>query len=120
MRTDTRHAALRAGFSLVEVLVALTVTGIGLVALAGTTAVLLAHGTSAAAALSATARLTAVVDSLRVAPCLSLGTGRNTANGVTITWAVSGTGPVRRVVATAAWGVARRHTLTSESMVLCD
>jgi prepilin-type N-terminal cleavage/methylation domain-containing protein len=110
----------RRAFSLVEVLVAVVVTGVGLVALAGTTGVLIARGASASAAVAAAARLASVVDSLRVVPCASLASGRSSSNGIDVTWTVSASGAVRRIGAVVTWTVRQSHTRLTETSVLCD
>jgi prepilin-type N-terminal cleavage/methylation domain-containing protein len=120
VRTVEHSRRAARGFSLVEVLVAVTVTCVGLVALAGSTTVLMRHGAGAAASIAASARLGTVLDSLRLVPCAALAPGRSSSNGIAVDWTVSASGAARRIGASVTWGLASTRRRLTETAVLCD
>jgi prepilin-type N-terminal cleavage/methylation domain-containing protein len=87
--------SLRAGFSLVELVVALTLLSVGLIALAGSAAVA-QRAFAGAAAMELSLRAAAeVVDSLFHVPAPSAGS--RTIGHVDVTWIVTSGGGVHRV-----------------------
>jgi prepilin-type N-terminal cleavage/methylation domain-containing protein len=92
---SARGAALPGGFGLVELIVALTVLSIGLLALAGTAVVAQRAFTSAAATERAVMAAAAVIDSLLYEAEPAAGT--RVLDGTRVRWAVSRTGDLVRV-----------------------
>jgi prepilin-type N-terminal cleavage/methylation domain-containing protein len=110
----------RKAVTLVEVLVAIVVSSVGLIALATTGAALLIHGASALAGMNAGATSRTVVDSLRAAPCASLVSGSSAAGPTSATWTVSGVGAVRGV-ASSVTSTARRSVMAQgETTIPCQ
>ena len=79
---------MRPAFTVVELLVALVVLTIGLLALAGTAGVVAAH-VGDGGRLSASAHVArSVIDSLATTPCEAITTGSTARTGAAIEWAV--------------------------------
>ncbi len=123
MRTD------RGGFTLVEVLVAVVMLGVGVVALASSAAIstrMIGRGKMETRAAQAAGRR---LETLRLAaystsPRCTAGTfaagGPVTTDGVTENWIVAGAGSSRTITITVAHGTVRGvHTDTLRSMVEC-
>ena len=81
----------RAGFTLVEVLVALVVLTVGVLALAGATAVAVRQVILADVTTERAAALQSVVEMLRARPYDSLSAGSDTVGTFRATWTVSST-----------------------------
>lgn len=82
----------RGGFSLIEVVVALVILAVGVLGLAGTTAVVVRQVTLADVTTERAAALQAVVERLRAAPYDSVDTGVDTVGLFTATWTTSDLG----------------------------
>ena len=109
------------GFTLVEVVVALVLLAIAALGVASTTtfvARLAATGRALALASNATA---SVVDSLRGAPCTTLGAGSASTPAGTVRWTTTPFGTTRHVRATLTpLSVRVRAPLVEEVIVPCD
>lgn len=110
----------RRGFALVEQVVAVTVLGVGLLALAGG-GLRLQHATRRALLDDAALRVaTARVERLSAQPCAAIASGAEDAGPIAERWTVAGVDPVRAVehhlrYAMDAHSIARRH----RTAVLC-
>lgn len=76
----------RAGFTMVEVMVALVILAVGVLGLAGTTALVVRQVTMADVATERAAALQSVVERLRAADFDSVGTGADTVGLFTAKW----------------------------------
>jgi type IV pilus assembly protein PilV len=89
-RTRQRHA--RAGFTLVELMVAIMVMSVGVLGLAGT-AVVVARLTGGATQQTVAANVAATrFERLRSSPCGAIASGYATTNGVSEKWVVTSKG----------------------------
>ena len=111
--TDERSR--REGFTLTELIVALMLLTVGLLALASTSAFLTyeyaAAGRAESAAIIAESRL----EQLRVAGCVA-GGGRETVDGLTSVWSVAVAGGTAAATVTMSWierGVRASHRYTT-------
>ena len=102
----------RRAVTLVEVLVGIIVSSIGLIALATTGAALLVHCADALAGMTAGATSRTLVDSLRAVPCAAIVSGSSSAGSTTATWSVTGAGAVRHVSGSVT--SAARHSVTAQ------
>lgn len=123
-RRGGMHARRRSGFTIVEVLVAVMILVVGLLALVGTGGLvtkMLTRGTrSGRGAFFAQERL----EILRATPCASLASGSNTrGGGYTLAWTITtltgGTARRARVVATYTAARATARADTVEATILC-
>jgi prepilin-type N-terminal cleavage/methylation domain-containing protein len=106
-RTDRprhRRSARRTGVSLVELLVALTVLSVGLLALAAVTGGVLRSSSSAARGARAAALLEVRAESLHVAPC-DTGSGAREADGLRERWQVRRNGDLVVLADTVRYAV---------------
>ena len=95
-------ASARAGFSLVEVLVALVILTVGVLGLAGTTVLVVRQVTMADLATERAAALQSVVEQLRATPYDDLAAGSETVGLFSVSWtpAALSTSTMVRVVTT--------------------
>ncbi len=93
-------AAGRAGFTVVEQLVALVVLGVGLLAIAQGVVGLQSHARRAAVSLNATAAASSAVDRMSVMSCTSA-SGTDTVGRVTVRWTRDGGSPAATLTARA-------------------
>ncbi len=122
-RSHLRSPRRRAGLTIVEVLVALVILGVGLLGMAGSSALLLRTATSAALEQRAVRRL-----ELRLASLIANGCGRamsgtqeNASDGVLERWTVEAAAHGAALIeASAQWrdGARARH-LVLRSALLC-
>ncbi len=80
----------RAGFSLVEVLIALVILAVGVLGLAGSTALVVRQVTVADMATERAAALQAVVERLRATPYASLAAGSDSVGLFYVSWTATG------------------------------
>ena len=122
-RSHLRSRRRRAGLTIVEVLVALVILGVGLLGMAGSSALLLQTATSAAMEQRAVRRL-----ELRLASLIANGCGRaisgaeeNASDGVRERWTVETAARGAALIeASAQWrNGARAHHLVLRSALLC-
>ena len=119
MKRRLLHAP-RAGISLIEVVIAILIFSVGILALIGTaSAVATQHG--GAARLTVAAQVArALLDSLRSRPCASLSSGADSASGVARSWTVTDIGDGRLTRAAFRVDAAHRpRTFRLESLVAC-
>lgn len=90
----------RAGFTVVEQLVALVVLGVGLLAIAQGVVGLQRHARDAALGLNATAAASSAVDRMSVMSCTSA-SGTDTVGRVTVRWTRDGGSPAATITARA-------------------
>lgn len=117
----------RRGFSLVEVIVATLVLGLGVVGLvtaSATTSQLLGESRRATrAAQAAERRLELLRQTAALAPACGLlasGSVVTPADGISERWTVSGSGPARRASVEVGWIARRRpHTDTVSTLIRC-
>ena len=79
----------RAGFSMVEVMVALVILSVGVLALAGTTVLVVGQVTMSDMATERAAALQSVVERLRATPYSSLGGGSNSVGMFDVSWSTT-------------------------------
>ena len=92
MSARTRRRRARAGFTLVELMVAIMVMAVGVLGLAGT-AVAVARLTGGAAQQTIAANLAATrFEQLRSSPCAAIKAGSATTRGVSEKWVVTSMG----------------------------
>ena len=97
MTARTRRRQARAGFTLVELMVAILVMAVGVLGLAGT-AVAVARLTGGATQQTIAANVAATrFEQLRSSPCASIKTGSATTRGVSEKWVVTSVGTVAGV-----------------------
>jgi len=84
-----RVAAPRAGFTIVELLVAMMVFGIGVLGLAATTATVVRLMGSASRQSMAATVAQSRIEKLRGVPCAALTSGSETVRGITSAWTVT-------------------------------
>ena len=92
-RAPIATQSTRRGFSLVEVLVALTLLGVVVMSIAGAAALGLAQMGKASQDLQYSADVQQVVDSLVAVGWNKVGNGSTTLRGRTVTWAVANINP---------------------------
>ena len=80
----------RAGFSLVEVLIALVILAVGVLGLAGSTALVIRQVTVADMATERAAALQTVVERLRATPYASLAAGSDSVGLFYVNWSATG------------------------------
>jgi prepilin-type N-terminal cleavage/methylation domain-containing protein len=122
MKPSNRIAPLHPrGFTLPELLVALMLFAIGVVALASSSRFItsLAHGAHTQNIAGHAAR--SLLDSLRSKPCPAVVSGRDSARSVALDWTVSGMSDSKYVHTTVRFLDAHTpRTLTFESLLPCD
>lgn len=119
----------RQGFTLIEVLVAVTVLGVGILGLVGSSALvtrMIGRGRHTTMAVQiAQERL----DRLRqvalstATPCTALNNGTQgaTTDGLTESWTVGGAGDLRTLAASVTYNAARgARTVTLNTIIRCD
>lgn len=102
----TTMRASRSGFTIVEVLVAILILSVGMLALVGSAAVVVRQTGTAARQTQAAAYAQSRFERLRASPCASLTGGADTVRGIVTAWAVT---PVTRgndITVTVSWPVA--------------
>lgn len=104
--------APRAGFTIVELLVAMMVFGIGVLGLAATTATVARLMGSASRQTMAAAVAQSRIEKLRGVPCAALTSGSETVRGITSTWTVSAVTRGVNITETVAFPTARGGTRT--------
>lgn len=95
-KTAMSPAALHPGFTLIEVLVALVILTVGLLALARGMVGLQGHARRAELRLRASAAATSAVERLSGAGC-EPASGADSVGPVTVTWSRSGSSPAARI-----------------------
>ncbi len=110
----------RAGFTLVEVLIATIVLTMGVLALAGSTSFMLrSMGSGAQQALAANAAQSRI-ELLRAGPCPAAGSDSEVVRGVTGRWTVANVTRGRSVVYTAQFaGASGTSTRSFRSVIPC-
>lgn len=117
MRTST--VGLPAGFTLIEVLMALVILTVGLLALARGMTGLHAHARRAMLRLQATSAAAGALERLSVGDCTPR-SGSDSAGPVRTSWSLAGTGPAATVsVRAEAPGIAPAVVVTLESARGC-
>ncbi len=101
-------AASRAGFTIVEQLVALIILGVGLLAIAQGVVGLQRQARRATASLNATAAASSAVDRLSVTSCAPAA-GADTVGRVTVRWTRDGGSPTATIAARAVTDVDGRQ-----------
>lgn len=101
--SDPSDAALhvrssRAGFSMVEVIVAILVLAIGVVGLAGTTAYIIRQITLADLMTERSAAFQTIIDRLQSQPYASVTSGTDSIGVFRITWTSTNDGPQNKIV----------------------
>ncbi|GAC1690647.1 MAG: hypothetical protein NVS9B3_09240 [Gemmatimonadaceae bacterium] len=110
----------RDGFTLVEILVAITVLTVGLLALVATSAVLMRGMTGAAAQSRAAVVAFSRIEQMRSVPCSSMAAGTASANGVSERWTVADSGRAKFIVDTVSFNVGPTVKQRSyRSMIAC-
>jgi prepilin-type N-terminal cleavage/methylation domain-containing protein len=111
----------RRGFSLVEVVVAIVLLAIAALGVASS-ATFVARLAATARALALATRATAqVVDSLRAAPCASLGGGASATAAGTVRWSIASPPGTRRIRAVLSPNSARvTSAVVEEAIVPCE
>lgn len=119
------------GFTLVEVLVAIVILAVGLLAMGATSGAITTTLTGSRFATTATQRANLIMEQLRqsarstVIPCTSANFASSATaivvQGVNLTWTVPGTGTLRRVQVVATYPVGRGRTRTDTlvTMIRC-
>jgi prepilin-type N-terminal cleavage/methylation domain-containing protein len=110
----------RSGFTLVELLVAVVVLGVGLLALAAGTGTITRTLQGSRIATQAVQQTTQWMDQLRASskstavPCTAVSFTSSavplTRQGITLTWVVPASGALRRVLVIASYSVGRSRT----------
>lgn len=108
------------GFALTEVIVAISLLIVAVLALAATGTRLMSFGDAAARRMAAVARVRAVTDSLLAAACPGLVSGADSSGGVLVTWRVTPGAASRTVLVSAAFVDHATHQLQLEGAVPCD
>ncbi|HUQ83919.1 MAG TPA: prepilin-type N-terminal cleavage/methylation domain-containing protein [Gemmatimonadaceae bacterium] len=80
---------MRSGFTLVELVVAIVILTIGLLALAATAGIVASHVGDGGRLTGAAHAARSVIDSLAGQPCARLTSGSSAPGGVVVSWAVS-------------------------------
>lgn len=80
---------MRSGFTIVELLVAIVILTIGLIALAGTAGIVASHVGDGGRLTSAAHAARSVIDSLATRPCGSLTSGTAARGGIVVGWTVT-------------------------------
>lgn len=110
--THAPASAPRAGFTMVELLVAMMVFGIGVLGLAATTATVARLMGSASRQSMAAAVAQSRIEKLRGMPCAALTSGSETVRGVTSTWTVTAVTRGVNITETVTFPTARGTTRT--------
>jgi type IV pilus modification protein PilV len=97
--------ASRAGFTIVEVLVAILILSVGMLALAGTAAVVVRQTGSAARQTMAAAHAQSRFEQLRASPCAAMAGGADTLRGIVTAWTVTPVVRANDVTVTVTWPV---------------
>lgn len=106
MRRSPAHTG-RLGFTVVEVIVALIVLAVGILAMAGTTSLLVRQVTVSRATTVRASALQSTVEKLRGTDFDLITDGTHTLGPFTVTWTVTDTSPVKTVeIVTAGPGLA--------------
>ena len=118
--TPTRHPARR-GITVVEVIVALVLVAVGLLAIAGTSALAFRTATSASRERLAVRQADRRLARLTAAGCASATAGTDSAAGMRERWSMADSlGGVASIEASVAWQAgARRRVLTLRSALVC-
>lgn len=116
--TRTTPRPTRAGFTLVEVVVATLLLAIAALGVASTTTFVARLAASARALADASRALASTVDSLRSIPCTSLGAGTAGTRVGTVQWTATATGDTRQLRATLAPNSPRLNAPIVEEVVL--
>ena len=118
--SPTRHRARR-GITVVEVLVALVLVSVGLLAMAGTSALAFRTATSASRERLAVRQADRRLSRLTAAGCASATAGTDSAHGMRERWSMADSlGGVASVEASVEWQAgARRRVLTLRSALVC-
>ena len=111
---------MRSGFTLVELLVAIVILTIGLLALAATAGMVASHVGDGGRLTGAAHAARTVVDSLSAQPCARLTSGTSALGGVTIAWTVRADSAVATVDVTVGSTMRRgRRRDTFQAVVPC-
>jgi prepilin-type N-terminal cleavage/methylation domain-containing protein len=93
--SNTRAARTRAGFTIIEVIIALIILTVGVLGMAGTTAWVVRSVTMAEATTDRSAALQSVIERLNGMDFDSLGTGADTLGAFIVDWTVAGSSPIK-------------------------
>jgi prepilin-type N-terminal cleavage/methylation domain-containing protein len=88
----------RAGFSMVEIIVAIVVLAVGVLGLAGTTAFLIRNVTYADLMTERAAAFQTIVDRIQSLPFDSVGSGSDSVGIFRVTWSSTLSGPQNKIV----------------------
>ena len=108
------------GFTLIEIMISLAVTGIGLLALASTSGFVVMQVGGGAQRMLAAALVQSVFDSIAATPCAVIVSGRDSSASGAIAWTVSDTAGAKLVQQVVAFPT--RRGMRSEryvSMIAC-
>lgn len=99
-RTDER----RAGFSMVEVIIAIVILAIGVLGLGGTTAYIVRQTTLSDLMTERSAAFQTIIDRLQSLPYDSVGSGSDSVGVFAITWSSVDDGPQNKIVTVVTVG----------------
>ncbi|NUO63289.1 MAG: prepilin-type N-terminal cleavage/methylation domain-containing protein [Gemmatimonadaceae bacterium] len=118
---DRAPAPSRGGFTIVELMVAMMVFGIGVLGLAATTATVTRLMGSASRQTLAAAIAQSRIEKLRGTACASLASGSDTVRGITSTWTVTTATRGVSISETVSFPTARGTTRTRvyNTMITC-
>lgn len=119
-RSSPKARARRCGFSLAELIVAITVLVIAVLSLAAVSARLLALGHSAMGRNVAATVTASLMDSLRAVPCHHIASGSSAGPGTRTTWTVSVGTSSRTVRVTTTFTDRTVHTMQAEGSIPCE
>ena len=114
-RLFTKRA--RAGFTLVELIIAIVILVVGVLGLASTAAVVMRQITGSSMQTRAAMMAQSRLETLRSNTCAAMAAGTATTNGITETWRVVVNGRTATMTVVINWAenrVARNVTFTSE------
>ena len=120
-RLSPPHRRARPGLTVVEVLVALVLVSVGLLAIAGASALALRTATAASFERRAVRHADRRLARLTAAGCTSAGVGSDSAAGLRERWSIADSlGGVAAVETSVEWlAGARRRVLTLRSALVC-
>ena len=111
----------RAGFTIVETIVAIMVLGVGLLGMAGTAAYVASQmGTGNRQAVAANVAQ-AVLDSLTARPCAGLVSGSDSVRTIAVAWTVTDSNDAKYVRQSVKFNTGKgvRRTVSFNSMITC-
>ena len=115
-----RRPRARSGFTVVEVILAIIVLGIGVLGLAGTAGVVTNQMGGGGTRTVAAGVAQSVFDSLNARPCTSITSGSAVMNRVNVAWTVADSGETRWIRQTLTFRTRRgMKTYSYSSMIWC-